>query len=452
MGRAAGAFAPAGRRGPWGRASLLNSGGGRALSTPTGGRRAAAHGGGAQILLPSFFFYARIVTMILKPMIRNNICLNAHPQGARLLVEKQIEYVRAHKEKFTAGPKRVLVIGSSTGYGLAARIVAAFGYGAQTIGVAFEKPATEKRPATPGWYSSEEFDRLSNEAGMTAQTLIGDAFSDEHREAVLDAVAKLGPVDAVIYSLASGLRTDPRSGEAYRSVLKPIGETYSAQSLDPFSEELKSVTIEPATDEEAAATVKVMGGEDWQLWTEALIERKLLGAGAVNVAFSYIGPKLTQPIYRDGTIGRAKEHLEKTAASLTEKMSAIGGQAYVSVNKAVVTRASAVIPVVPLYMAILFKIMKQKGLHEDVIEQMTRLFGERLYSGDGKVAVDSDGRIRIDDWEMRDDVQQEIAEQWEKVSDSTLGAVADIQEYRDSFLRIHGFGFDEIDYQADVAL
>ena len=391
--------------------------------------------------------------MIIKPMIRNNICLNAHPAGCRRLVEKQIEYTRAHAADYTTGTvKRALIIGSSTGYGLAARIVAAFGYGASTVGVAFEKPATERRPATPGWYNSTVFDQHAQRSGYGAETLIGDAFSDEHRAHVLDTLAEHGPVDLVIYSLASGLRADPVSGQTYRSVLKPIGATYSAQSLDPFSEDLKQVTIDPATAEEIEATVKVMGGEDWQLWTEALLRRNLLADGARNIAFSYIGPTLTQPIYRDGTIGKAKEHLERTASALNTRMQSINGRAYISVNKAVVTRASAVIPVVPLYMALLFRVMKNKGLHEDVIEQMSRLFSDRLYRSDTQCPVDEQGRIRIDDWEMRHDVQQAVADEWKDISPQTVKQKTDIAGYRQSFLNIHGFGFSQIDYERDIAL
>ncbi|TVR60668.1 MAG: trans-2-enoyl-CoA reductase family protein [Spirochaetaceae bacterium] len=386
--------------------------------------------------------------MILQPMIRNNICMNAHPVGCAVHVREQIEYVRG-REKIEM-PKRVLVIGSSAGYGLASRITAAFAGGAGTIGVAYEKPASGKRPATVGWYNTEVFEKAARENGLVAESVIGDAFSDEVKQEVIEKIkALLGQVDLVVYSLASGVRTDPKTGETYRSALKPIGGEYTAKSIDPMSGVVADVTIQPATDEETESTVKVMGGEDWELWVEALLGAGVLADGAITVAYSYIGPEVTRAVYRDGTIGKAKEHLEKSAAGIDRRLTDIGGHAYVSVNKALVTRSSAVIPVVPLYLASLFRVMKEKGLHEGCIEQMYRLFSERLYAG-GEVPVDGDGRIRLDDWEMRDDVQQAVAALWDRVTTENVGELIDIESYKTEFLNIHGFGYDSVDYDADV--
>jgi enoyl-[acyl-carrier protein] reductase/trans-2-enoyl-CoA reductase (NAD+) len=383
-------------------------------------------------------------------MIRNNICVNAHPEGSRLYVRKLIDYVRSRER--VDGPRNVLIIGSSAGYGLATRAVAAFGAGAHTLGVAFEKPASAKRPATPGWYMTEELERLARADGRYAESLIGDAFSHETKRTAVEKIREnMGTVDLVIYSLASGVRTDPDTGEMIRSVLKPIGESYESHTLDPFKEELKEVSIGPATEEEIDATVKVMGGEDWELWMNALLEGGVLADGAATYAYSYIGSDFTRPIYRDGTIGRAKEHLESTADALATRLADLGGTAGISVNKAVVTRASAVIPVVPLYMTILFRVMKEKGLHEGPIEQMYRLFAERLYGG-AEVPTDEAGRIRLDDWELREDVQSEVRAGWNVAGEDNLARIADLEEYRSEFLHMHGFGFDEIDYEADVEL
>ncbi len=386
--------------------------------------------------------------MILQPMIRNNICMNAHPVGCAEHVKEQIEYVRG-REKIEM-PKRVLVIGSSAGYGLASRITAAFAGDAGTIGVAYEKPASGKRPATVGWYNTEVFEKTARENGLVAESVIGDAFSDEIKQEVIEKIKTLfGQVDLVVYSLASGVRTDPKTGETYRSALKPIGGEYTAKSIDPMSGVVSDVTIGPATDEETESTVKVMGGEDWQLWVEALLGAGVLADGAVTVAYSYIGPEVTRAVYRDGTIGKAKEHLEQSAAGIDRRLADIGGHAYVSVNKALVTRSSAVIPVVPLYLAALFRVMKEKGLHEGCIEQMYRLFSKRLYAG-SEVPVDEDGRIRLDDWEMRDDVQKAVAALWNRVTTENVGELIDIESYKTEFLNIHGFGYDSVDYDVDV--
>ena len=386
--------------------------------------------------------------MVIKPMVRNNICLNAHPEGLALYVQEQIDYVK--KQKRFTGPKNALIIGGSAGYGLATRIAAAFGAGTKTISVAFEKPASEKRGATVGWYASEYFKKKAADEGLFTENIYGDAFSREIKEETIAAVKKhFGKADLVVYSLASGVRTDPATGVMYRSVLKPLGKTYTARSANPMTGTLEEVTITPATEEEAAATVKVMGGEDWQLWMDALLAADALSAGAVTLAYSYIGPELTQAVYREGTIGKAKEHIEETAKVLDKKMKALGGAAYISVNKAVVTRASSVIPVVPLYGGILFKIMERMGLQEDCVAQMYRMFTERLYAG-GPVPVDSAGRIRMDDREMREDVQKAVRAAWDAIKQENLAEYADFEAYRGEFLRLHGFGYPQIDYEKDM--
>lgn len=385
-------------------------------------------------------------------MIRGGICMNAHPEGCDLLVQKQIAYTTSRKESDgeIAGPKSALIIGSSAGYGLASRIAAAFGAGAGTLGIAFEKPASKKRTATSGWYAMEAFDRKAREAGLLAETINGDAFSHETRQQAIARIKELfGTVDLVVYSLASPVRTDPDSGEFYRSVLKPIGQDYTATSVDPMKESLKEITLEPASQDEIAATVKVMGGEDWMLWIRALLEAGVLAEGAKTVAYSYIGPDLTRPMYRDGTIGRAKDHLEKTAGEIDTLLSGIHGSGYVSINKAIVSKASAVIPVVPLYMSTLFRVMKEKELHEGPMEQMDRLFRDRLYAA-GELALDPEGRIRMDDREMREDVQAEVDRVWARISEENLTEITDLAGYQTEFLNIHGFGFPEIDYDKDV--
>lgn len=388
--------------------------------------------------------------MVIQPMIRNNICLNAHPEGCARHVRDQIAYVE--RQGPVPGPRHALIIGGSAGYGLATRIVAAFGSGTGTLNVAFEKPASGRRTATVGWYNTATLEEEATRRNIPAYSIFGDAFSHQIKaEAVARIKETFGTVDLVVYSLASGLRIDPDTGEEYRSALKPTGKTYTAKSLDPMSGAVSEATIEPATPEETAATIKVMGGEDWELWIKALKEGGVLGEGAVTVAYSYIGPEVTQPIYRDGTIGKAKEHLEGTVPKLNDELSGLGGKAYVSVNKAVVTRASSVIPVVPLYFAILFRVMRDKGLHEGPIEQMYRLFRDRLYGG-GAVETDEAGRIRMDDWEMKDEVQDEVSRRWQLVADSNVAELTDLDFYRNEFLRIHGFGIEDIDYEKDVEI
>ena len=385
--------------------------------------------------------------MPITPMIRNSICMNAHPKGCELHVQEQIDYVRSKGP--VPGPKRVLVIGGSAGYGLASRIVSAFGSGAGTICVAFEREHSEKRSGSSGWYAVEAFDAAAREAGLPTKTIIGDAFSHDIKAQTVEAIKELfGSVDLVVYSLASGVRPDPDTGEQYRSVLKPLGKTYRAATVDPMTGIISEAVIEPATEAEAAATVKVMGGEDWKLWIDKLSAAGVLAEGAITVAYSYIGPELTRPVYREGTIGRAKDHLEQTARDLDAQLQKKGGHAWVSVNKALVTRASAVIPVVPLYLGILYRVMKAKGLHEGCIEQIYRLYEERLYTG-AAPEVDSQHRIRLDDWEMRDDVQAEVDRIWPTVTQENVEQLADLEGYRTEFLQIHGFGFPEIDYDAE---
>ncbi|MFW5995126.1 MAG: enoyl-ACP reductase FabV [Spirochaetia bacterium] len=393
--------------------------------------------------------------MVIKPMIRNNLCMNAHPVGSAKWVDDQIEYAR--KQQRVHGPKRVLVIGGSGGYGLSTRLIAGFSAGAGSINVAFERAPTEKRTGTVGWYTSRHLDRRLKEEGLPAHTIMGDAFSHEIKQQTIEAIREhFGTVDLVVYSLASGVRTDPETGITYRSALKPIGQEYSERSLDPIKGELTHVSVPPASEEEIESTVKVMGGEDWELWIAALRDANVLSEGVQTISYSYIGPEITYPIYRHGTIGRAKDHLEATASTIAAQLKPLSGNAYVSVNKAVVTRASAVIPVVSLYLAVLFRVMKEKGLHEDCTAQIYRLFAERLYSREGEsprstVPVDGQGRIRIDDWEFRDDVQSDVQRLWNEVTDDNLQQVTDLEGYRQEFLAIHGFDVPGVDYDAEVA-
>lgn len=385
--------------------------------------------------------------MIVAPKIRGFICTTAHPDGCAANVRSQIEYVKS-RGPLARSPKKVLVIGASTGYGLASRIVPAFGGGAATIGVFFEKPGVENKTGSAGWYNSVAFEEAAAEAGLYAKSFNGDAFSKEIKESVIAAIkADLGQVDCIVYSLASPRRTDPETGEVYKSVLKPIGQSYSQKNLNTDTAEVNSVSIEPASDEEIAHTVKVMGGEDWELWLDALAKADALADGFTTVAYSYIGPDLTYPIYTNGTIGRAKEHLEESAKRMNSRFGA--DTAYVSVNKALVTQASSAIPVVPLYISLLYKVMKEAGLHEGCIEQIQRLFADHLASG-GAPTLDEKGRIRIDDWEMRDDIQASVASAWETVTTGNLSEVSDFSGYKSEFLRLFGFGIEGVDYEADT--
>jgi enoyl-[acyl-carrier protein] reductase/trans-2-enoyl-CoA reductase (NAD+) len=387
--------------------------------------------------------------MIIQPKIRGFICVTAHPVGCTAHVQQQIDYVRS-KGNLSDMPKRVLVIGSSTGYGLASRIVPAFAGGAATIGVFFERPSENGKPASAGWYNSCAFENAANAAGLYAKSINGDAFSDDIKARTVELIKKdLGTVDLIIYSLASPRRTHPRTGETYKSVLKPLGNAFTAKTVDTDKGLVTDITIEPAGEQEIRDTVQVMGGEDWEMWIDALEQGGALSKVAKTVAYSYIGPDLTWAIYRNGTIGRAKEDLEATARRIHHKLSAAGGAAYVSVNKALVTQASSAIPVVPLYISLLYKVMKQKGLHEGCIEQIQRLFAERLYNG-ALVRLDDAGRIRIDDVEMLPDIQAAVAELWPSVTTENLAQISDIQGYREEFLRLFGFGLPGVDYDSDV--
>lgn len=386
--------------------------------------------------------------MIIEPRMRGFICLTAHPTGCAQNVKNQIAYVKA-KGKID-GAKRVLVIGASTGFGLASRITSAFGCDAATIGVFFEKPGTAGKTASPGWYNSAAFEQEAQAAGLYAKSINGDAFSNEIKAQTIELIkADLGQIDLVIYSLASPVRLHPTTGVLHRSALKPIGGTFTNKTVDFHTGVVSQVSIEPAQQEDIDNTVVVMGGEDWTMWMEALKNAGVLSEGAMTVAYSYIGPEVTKAVYRNGTIGRAKDHLEATAAVITSQLSELGGKAYVSVNKALVTQASSAIPVIPLYISLLYKIMKREGIHEGCIEQMERLYSDRLYGKQG-VPVDQENRIRIDDWEMREDVQAEVAKLWEEATTDSLPVIGDLAGYKSDFLNLFGFGFEGVDYLADV--
>ena len=370
--------------------------------------------------------------------------MTSHPAGCEQNVKNQIEYVKS-KGAIDA-PKRVLVIGASTGFGLASRITAAFGSNASTIGVFFEKPPSEGKTASPGWYNSAAFEKEAIKAGLYAKSINGDAFSKEVKQQVIDLIkSDLGQVDLVIYSLASPVRMHPETGVLHRSTLKPIGQKFTNKTVDFHTGNVTEVSIEPANQEDIDNTVVVMGGEDWAMWMDDLKKENLLSDGATTVAYSYIGPSLTEAVYRKGTIGRAKDHLEATAFEITDSLKDINGKAFVSVNKALVTQASSAIPVIPLYISLLYKIMKEKGIHEGCIEQIQRLFQDRLYSGK-EIPTDDKGRIRIDDWEMREDVQEQVAKLWMDATTETLPEIGDLAGYKQDFLNLFGFGFDGVDY------
>lgn len=386
--------------------------------------------------------------MIIEPRMRGFICLTAHPKGCEKNVINQIDYVKS-KGKVN-GPKKVLVIGASTGFGLASRITSAFGTGAATIGVFFEKAPEKGKTASPGWYNSAAFQQEAKKAGLYAKSINGDAFSDEIKKKTIDLIKKdLGQVDLVIYSLASPVRTNPRTGVTHRSVLKPIGQKFSNKTVDFHTGIVSTVSIEPATEEDIANTVAVMGGEDWEMWMTALSEAGALAQSAMTIAYSYIGPSLTEAVYRKGTIGRAKDHLEATAFKITDNLKGINGKAYISVNKALVTQASSAIPVIPLYISLLYKAMKAENIHEGCIEQIYRLFKERLYTG-GQIPLDDKGRIRIDDWEMRDDIQKKVSDWWAQADTDTLPKLGDLAGYKSDFLNLFGFGFAGVNYAEDV--
>ena len=383
--------------------------------------------------------------MIIKPKVRGFICTNAHPQGCAANVQEQIAYTKA-KGPVAGAPKKVLVLGCSTGFGLSSRITAAFGGGADTLGVCFEKEPTETKTATAGYYNTSAFHDAAKAEGLYAHTINGDAFSDALKDQVIAELKNsIGKVDLVIYSLASPRRTDPKTGEVYNSVLKPIGKQYTSKNLNTDTLKISDVSIEPASDEEIANTVKVMGGEDWEMWIDALKGADLLADNFQTVAYTYLGDKLTWPIYGKATIGKAKEDLDRAAKALSEKH---GGNARVAVLKAVVTQASSAIPVMPLYLAILFKVMKEQGTHEGCIEQIQRLFKECLYSENPR--LDDGNRYRVDELELDPSVQRKVEEIWEKVTEENLFELTDFEGYKAEFLRLFGFGINGVDYDAET--
>lgn len=387
--------------------------------------------------------------MIIKPKVRGFVCVTAHPEGCARHVEEQIEHVRS-QGPIKDGPKNVLVIGASTGYGLASRITAAFGSGAATLGIFFERPPGNGKPASAGWYNSAAFENAARREGLFAASLNGDAFSDELKAQAIEIIKRdMGPIDLVIYSLASPRRTDPVDGETYRSTLKPIGESFTANNLDTDRKTIAPVTIEPATEEDIHSTVKVMGGEDWERWMEQLHEAGLLADGCHSVAYDYVGPEVTWPVYHNGTIGRAKQHLRETAQRIDALLKIKRGAAFISVNKAVVTQASSAIPVVPLYISILFKVMKEAGLHEDCIQQIDRLFRTQIYGGSA-LSFDDEGRARMDDWEMKPEIQAKVKALWPTVNTDTIDAETDFAGYQENFLKLFGFGLPGVDYAAET--
>ena len=386
--------------------------------------------------------------MIIKPRVRGFLCTTTHPAGCEANVKSQIDYVKSHGS-IDNGPKKVLVIGSSTGYGLASRITAAFASGAATLGLFFEKEGSDKKPGTAGWYNSAAFHQFAEAAGLYAKSINGDAFSDEIKQKAIDVIkADLGQVDLVVYSLASPRRQHPKTGVVHSSTLKPIGKDIVQTGVDTDKEVLKQFTIPAATEEEIANTVAVMGGEDWQMWIDALDAAGVLAPGCKTTAFTYVGDRVTHDIYWDGTIGQAKKDLDKKVLSIREKLAATGGDARVSVLKAVVTQASSAIPVMPLYLGLLFKVMKEDGSHEGCIEQIDLLFRESLYGDNPR--LDDTGRLRADYMELRPEVQARVEALWEQITDDNLFDISDMQGYKDEFLKLFGFGFDSVDYDADV--
>jgi len=389
--------------------------------------------------------------MIIKPKIRGFICTTTHPVGCEKNIQAQIAYTKK-QGKIEKGPKRVLVIGSSAGYGMSSRIAAAYGSDASTIGVFFEKPATDRKPGSAGWYNSAAFEKQAKEDGLYSKSINGDAFSHETKQLVIDTIkADLGQIDAIIYSVAAPVRKLPDTGEVIRSSLKPIGETYTSTAIDTNKDVIIEASVEPATEEEIANTVTVMGGQDWELWMNALAEAGVLAEGVKTVAYSYIGTEITWPIYWDGALGKAKIDLDRASTAIQQQLTALNGEAYVSVQKSVVTQASSAIPVMPLYLSMVFRIMKEKGLHEGCMEQIYRLFDSQLFKQDGSAPTTDDARrLRLDDWELRDEVQQACAELWPKITTENLFELTDYQDYKDEFLQLFGFGVDGVDYDADV--
>ncbi len=387
--------------------------------------------------------------MVIKPKIRGFICTNAHPVGCAAHVQQQIDYVKT-RGPIANGPKKVLVIGASTGYGLASRITAAFGCGADTLGVFFEKPPSENRTASAGYYNTAALQAAARKEGLYAEGINGDAFSDEIKQEVIATLRNgMGPVDMVVYSLASPRRTDPRSGMTYTSSLKPIGNAYTMKGLNTDKMVVEEVTVEPATEDEIASTIKVMGGEDWEWWIDALSEAGLLAPGCKSTAYTYIGKEMTWPLYGNASIGMAKRDLDRAAGEIDKKLRVLGGECKVSVLKALVTQASSAIPIMPLYISILYKIMKEEGSHEGCIEQIQGLFARQFYS-DGQRDLDEAGRLRMDGLELRDSVQHRVQELWDKVTTENVNELTDYAGYHAEFLRLFGFGLAGVDYDADV--
>lgn len=384
--------------------------------------------------------------MIVEPKVKGFICTTAHPAGCKESVRRQIAYCKG--KGMVEGPKKVLVIGSSTGYGLASRIAVTYGYGADTIGVAFERESNGRRTATAGWYNTKAFEEFAKEDGYYAKSFNGDGFSEEMKNQVIETIRKdFGKVDMVVYSMAAPRRTMP-DGTTVSSVLKTVGKELTNKTIDLRNNEIKDVTVPVANEEEIENTVKVMGGEDWEAWIQALVDADVLSDNAVTLAYSYIGPELTHAIYKEGSIGQAKKHLFDTSKKLTKEFEAKGLKAYISVNKALVTQSSAAIPIVPLYISLLYKIMKKEGLHEGCIEQMNRLFIDKLPAKE----TDSEGYIRLDDWEMEDKVQNEITKLWDLVTTENIGELGDIEGYWEDFYHMFGFHYDNVDYSADVEI
>jgi enoyl-[acyl-carrier protein] reductase/trans-2-enoyl-CoA reductase (NAD+) len=385
--------------------------------------------------------------MIIKPRVRGFMCITTHPQGCEQNVKNQIDYIKSQAD--IDGPKRVLVIGSSTGYGLAARITSAFGSGASTLGIFFEKPGTDRKPGTAGWYNSAAFHKFAEHEGLYAKSINGDAFSDEVKAKTIATIKEdLGQIDLVIYSLAAPRRQHPKTGQVFNSTLKPVGKNVSMQGINTDKEEIQEFSLEAANQQEIDDTVAVMGGDDWQMWIQALAEAGVLADGAKTTAFTYIGEKITWDLYWDGTIGQAKKDLDTKVLGLREQLAVTGGDARVSVLKAVVTQASSAIPIMPLYLAMLFKEMKSKGTHEGCIEQLYRLFTECLYSDTPR--LDDEGRLRVDELEMDPEVQAVVAESWAKISTENLPLLSDFKGYQQEFLNLFGFEIDGVDYDADV--
>ncbi len=387
--------------------------------------------------------------MIVTPKFRGFICTTSHPAGCEYSVKQQIEYVRGQKK--ISGAKKVLVIGASTGYGLSSRIAAAFGCGAATIGLFFERPASGNKTASAGWYNTAAFEKFAKDEGLYAKSINGDAFSNEIKQQTIDLIKKdLGKIDMVVYSLASPRRTHPVTGEVFNSVIKPIGPAYTSKTVDFHTRQVSETTIESANEEEIRHTIAVMGGEDWEMWMDALRKADVLEKDAITLAYSYVGPEMTHAVYREGTIGRAKDDLEATAVKMNDKFKDIGLKAYVSINKAVVTQASAAIPVISIYISCLFKVMKEMNLHEGCIEQMYRMMSDRIYSGDLK--LDSRGRICMDDLEMLPEVQKKVTKLWDEANNHNISEISDIEGYRREFFRLFGFEFDGVDYSQDVEI